>query len=77
MYIFSPDVLDELVTWLGNTQNSFPRFLEGLLIGGTADGKPALTLAGNSQGYSEKEVDAALDILENALFRTRKNPATA
>jgi FAD/FMN-containing dehydrogenase len=66
VYMFSPEVLDELVTWLGKTQNSFPRFLEGILIGGTADGKPALTLAGNSQGYSEKEVDAALDILDNA-----------
>ena len=66
VYIFSPDVLDELVTWLGNTQNSFPRFLEGILVGGTSDGKPALTLAGNSQGYSESEVDAALDILDSA-----------
>ena len=66
VYIFSPDVLDELATWLGKTQNSFPRFLEGILIGGTADGKPALTLAANSQGYSENEVDAALDILEGA-----------
>ena len=66
VYIFSPDVLDELATWLGNTQNSFPRFLEGILIGGTSDGKPALTLAGNSQGYSESEVDAALDILDSA-----------
>ena len=68
VYIFSPDVLDELVTWLGNTQNSFPRFLEGILVGGTADGKPALTLAGNSQGYSESEVDAALDILDSARW---------
>ncbi len=66
VYTFSPEVLDELVIWMGHTQNSFPRFLEGLLIGGTADGKPVLRLIGNSQGYSEKEVDAALDILENA-----------
>jgi FAD/FMN-containing dehydrogenase len=66
IYTFSPDVLDELATWLGNTQNSFPRFLESILIGGTADGKPALTLAGNSLGYSEKEVDEALDLLESA-----------
>jgi hypothetical protein len=35
-------------------------------VGGTADGKPVLRLAGNSQGYSEQEVDAALDLLENA-----------
>jgi len=66
VYIFSPDALDEVATWLGHTQNSFPRFLEGLLIGGTADGKPALTLAANSLGPSEKEVDEALDILEGA-----------
>jgi hypothetical protein len=37
-----------------------------ILIGGSADGKPAVTLAGNSQGYSESEVDAALGILESA-----------
>lgn len=64
-YLFPPDVLDELVTWLGTNQNSFPKHLEALMIGGTADGKPVIRMAGNAHGYSEQEADSALDILES------------
>ena len=64
--MFSPDSLDEVVLWLGKTQNSFPRLMEAILVSGSMDGKPTLTLAGGAQGTSEKEVDSALDLLEDA-----------
>jgi len=63
-YLFPPDVLDELATWLGTHQNSFPKHMEGILVGGTADGQPVIRMAGNAHGYSEEEADSALDILE-------------
>lgn len=64
VYMFSADVLDDLATWLGMHQNSFPKHLEGIMVGGTADGKPVIRLVGNAHGYSEQEADSALDILE-------------
>ena len=64
VYTFQPDVLDELITWLGHTQNSFPKYVEVVMIGGTEDGKPILRLVGTAQAYSEKEADSALAILE-------------
>jgi hypothetical protein len=63
-YMFTPDVVDELLTWLGNTQNSFPKFMEGGANGGIVDGKQVLRMNGRCLGYSEKDVDAALDMLE-------------
>jgi hypothetical protein len=65
MYLFSADALDDLAMWMGTHQNSFPKHLEGIMIGGTADGKPAIRLVGNAHGYSEQETDSALDILES------------
>jgi FAD/FMN-containing dehydrogenase len=82
VYLFQPDVLDELATWLGHTQNSFPKYMEGVMVGGTADGKPALRLVGTAQAYSEKEADEALAILETcpvinkAVTRRVKIPLT-
>ena len=32
-YLFPPDVIDDLLTWFGNNQNSFPRFMEAALVG--------------------------------------------
>jgi hypothetical protein len=63
-YLFTPDAVDDVLTWFGNNQNSFPRFMEGALVGNIVDGKPMLHMNGSCLGYSEKEVDAALDILE-------------
>ena len=51
--MFSPDVFEELATWLGTNQNSFPKYMEALMIGGTAEGKPVLRMAGNAHGYSD------------------------
>ena len=63
-YLFTPDLVDEVATWLGNTQNSFPRYMEAAFVGNIVDGKPMLHLNGSGLGYSETEVDAALDMLE-------------
>ena len=63
-YVFPPDVIDELLTWMGNTQNSFPKFMESNISGGIVEGKPVLRLGGRCLGYSEKDVDAALEMLE-------------
>lgn len=63
-YTFTTDVVDDLLTWFGNTQNSFPRFMEGGMNGGIVDGKQVLRMNGRCLGYSEKDVDAALDMLE-------------
>jgi len=63
-YTFQPDVIDELAIWFGNHQNSFPRFMEGNIVGFVADGKPTIRMGGLALGYSEQEVDSALDILE-------------
>jgi hypothetical protein len=63
-YLFPPDLADDLLTWFGNNQNSFPRFMEGALVGSMVDGRPRLRMSGSCLGYSEKEVDSALDILE-------------
>jgi hypothetical protein len=38
--------------------------MEGALIGNMVDGKPMLHMNGSGLGYSETEVDAALDMLE-------------
>ena len=62
--MFTPDVIDELFGWFGGIQNTFPKFMEGGMNGGIVDGKPVLRMNGRCLGYSEKEVDAALDMLE-------------
>jgi hypothetical protein len=63
-YVFDPDAMDEVMTWFGNHQNSFPKFMEGGMNGGIVNGKPVLRMNGRCMGYSEKDVDAALDMLE-------------
>ena len=65
-YTFQPDMVDEVLTWFGNNQNSFPRFMEGAAVGNITGGKPTLRMSGSALGYSEQEVDAALDIIDNS-----------
>jgi hypothetical protein len=80
--MFSSDVIDELATWLGHTQSSFPGHVEGVMVGGTDKGKSVLRLIGTAQAYSEKDADSALAIFEGcpligkALSRNVNIPVT-
>jgi FAD/FMN-containing dehydrogenase len=65
IYIFSPDVFDELAMWMGHTQNSFPGHVEGVMVGGTDNGASVIRLIGTAQAYSEKDADSALAIFES------------
>jgi len=67
-YVYSADQLEELFTWLRDNMDTFPKILEVLVIGSAPNGTPQLRISAVALGYSEAEVDAALDILEQAPF---------
>ena len=63
-YMFTPDVIDELLTSFGMLE-TVPNSWKAGMNGGIIDGKQYYDeQAGAYKGYFEKEVDTALDILE-------------
>ena len=68
VYAFEPEEFDEVATWLRNTQNSLPGYMEAVMVATTDKdkGKPVLRMIATVQAYFEKDADAALAIFENA-----------
>jgi FAD/FMN-containing dehydrogenase len=64
-YIYPTEVADELLTWFGDTQNSFPKTLEVLVSTADLNGKPALRLLGSTLAYSESEAASGIEVLES------------
>ena len=63
-YVYALDDLEPLLRWLRITMPSFPRNLEVVLIAQAAKGTPTLMIAGTCMGDSDREVRAALAILD-------------
>jgi FAD/FMN-containing dehydrogenase len=64
VWTFQPEHLDDIVMWLGKNENSFPKYLEAVLVGRMAEGKPVLTLRAGVNGYAEKDAAEAVRIFE-------------
>ena len=66
-YVFEPEAIDEVATWLGTHQNAFPRYLEAVITGSTTkEGKGYIRMGGTVHASSEKEADDALKLIENS-----------
>ncbi len=82
-YVFEPEAIDEVATWLGTHQNAFPKYLEAVITGSTTkDGKGYIRMGGTVHASSEKEADEALKLIENspvvakATSKRLRNPYT-
>jgi hypothetical protein len=64
-YVFPVEVADELLSWLGEVQNSFPKYMECSALGTHVDGQRVIRFGGRAMAYTEAEADAALDMLES------------
>ncbi|MGC3980965.1 MAG: FAD-binding oxidoreductase [Steroidobacteraceae bacterium] len=69
-YVYSIDVIEELLTWFRNNMNAFPKALEVLIMGGLSNKVPQIRISAVAMG-KETEVDAALDLLEKAPFSSK------
>ncbi len=65
IYAYPAEAFDELAMWMGHTQNSLPGHVEGVMVGGTDNGKSVIRVIGTAQAYSEKDADSALAIFES------------
>ncbi len=81
-YVFPIAALEEVVTWLRDGTNGFPKLLEVVMVGSLDDsGVPTLAVNATAFGNSDAESDAALDIIAKApavaraTSKTERNPS--
>lgn len=64
-YVLPIEVLDELLLWLGNNQNDFPKYMEASALGTQVDGRRVIRFSGRVMAQTEALADVALDMLED------------
>ncbi len=66
IWTFDADQLDDIVVWLAQTQNTFPKAMEAIFTSHLdSSGKPSLTLITSVHAFSDKEADDGLKLVES------------
>jgi FAD/FMN-containing dehydrogenase len=70
-YTFAIDEVETLVAWVRDHIANFPPILEVVMLGKLVEGVPTVVVIGNCLGGTDKEVDAALALLETCPVMPR------